>query len=384
MSKNRNQHYVPRCYLRPFCSAKNKQAIELYNVDNDKYVPNAPLKSQCSKSYFYGKDDDVEENIQHIEGTYSSILRRILADTYVLTESDKIFLVKFWLFQYHRTDAKARQSVALAADFAQATGFSEEENDFDKTQAISEGLKMFADNENIMVDLKVRLLKNKTKTAFITSDDPAILSNRWYELDARPNLYSFGGGMHSSGVVILLPLTPKIMLIGFDGDVYSIPHKNGWASVKNESDVAAFNQHQHLNYFENLYCVDEENYKITCSALSSATNVKKQYKYAREYMVEEAANPGARLVAVLDGEVRYVEATEEIAKQCGSAMIRNRRVRCKLDRWPLILKFRKKGTVYSSGTYSGYYRRHHAYLEMSRNPYKEFVVENSAIQTKSV
>ena len=55
MASNKNQHFVPRCYLREFTHKSENKAITVYNIDRKKCIPKAPVKNQCSKDYFYGK-----------------------------------------------------------------------------------------------------------------------------------------------------------------------------------------------------------------------------------------------------------------------------------------------------------------------------------------
>lgn len=49
MAANKNQHFVPRCYLRPFTMDEGDAAIHVFNLDRRKLIPNAPVKNQCSE-----------------------------------------------------------------------------------------------------------------------------------------------------------------------------------------------------------------------------------------------------------------------------------------------------------------------------------------------
>lgn len=71
MASNKNQHYVPQCYLRQFAAGNSASAINLFNIDREKFINCAPLKNQCSKSYFYGDDLELEKALQPIEGCYA-------------------------------------------------------------------------------------------------------------------------------------------------------------------------------------------------------------------------------------------------------------------------------------------------------------------------
>jgi hypothetical protein len=109
---------------------------------------------------------------------------------------------------------------------------------------------------HVIDDLKFCLIKNKTKRPFITSDDPAILTNRWHLEDRRTRGRSFG--LHKAGAITLLPLTPRLLFLGYDGDVYSIPHNQGVVETKSERDIIAYNQHQFLNCRANIFVKEAE------------------------------------------------------------------------------------------------------------------------------
>src|SRR5439155_750653 len=66
MATNKNQHFVPRCYLRPFTLDSGGLAITLLNIDRMKFVEGAPVKHQCSGDYFYGEDLALEKAHQMI------------------------------------------------------------------------------------------------------------------------------------------------------------------------------------------------------------------------------------------------------------------------------------------------------------------------------
>jgi len=369
MPANKNQHFVPRCYLRAFCNVDNEKAIALFNVKRKLFIPNAPLRKQCTKNYFYGNDFRLEENIQKVEREYSMVLKKVRENGYILQKSDAVFLIKFWLFQYFRTDAAAQQLVDIASEFADLMELPEEENEFDQRKATLEHLQMFQEQRYHMNDLKVRLFKNNSVNAFITSDDPAIFANKWYQMDPRPNRRLFGGGLKSAGAIILLPLTPRILFIAFDGDVYSIPHVNGWVKNKSAKDVSAINQHQHLNYHKNLYCVDQPNSNIAQLEIERSLNKRPSPKYKTDFMVEhDAIDENREVVAILEDGKHYVQATEEEAKKVGESLFRNRRVRPVLDSWPTALKPRRKGIVCSNGSYGGYLRKLHAQISVTKEP----------------
>ncbi len=369
MADNTNQHYVHKGYLRPFCTSEGENSIALFNVSRQMYIPTASLKGECSKRYFYGKDPWYEGHMQKIEGHYNEVIRKIKTVGYSLEESDRKFLLRFWLFQHSRTEARAKEAVEMGNIFADAIDLPPEENDFDQDNAIRAALENFLYYKDQLDDLKTRLIKNKTKHAFVTSDDPAVLCNRWYTTDSRPKKYNFGGGLGSSGTTLILPLTPDLLFIAFDGDVYNLTHKKNWASITSVQDVSAFNQQQHLNCINNIYCVDAFNGVIAESESKHTMSTRSSDKYAFEYMVEEEKSiNGGRLMAILEDGTRLVDASEQEAREIGKAMVTHRRIFPIPLNWPSILKFRPKGSVYTNGTYGGFMRRFHTEKEMIDQP----------------
>ncbi len=113
MATNKNQHFVPRYHLRPFTLGSEDAAINLFNLDCKKLIPNAPVKNQCSKDYFYCKNERLEKAIQLIESGYSQALRDLIQNYRTLTESNKIVFKIFWLFQHLRTEAAAMRTVQM-------------------------------------------------------------------------------------------------------------------------------------------------------------------------------------------------------------------------------------------------------------------------------
>jgi hypothetical protein len=53
-------------------------AIHLFNIDRSLFVAKAPVKNQCSRDYFYGEDELLEQALQATEGAYARGLSEIL------------------------------------------------------------------------------------------------------------------------------------------------------------------------------------------------------------------------------------------------------------------------------------------------------------------
>lgn len=251
MATNKNQHFVPRCYLRPFTLEAEGLAISLFNLDRKKLIKNAPVKNQCSGDYFYGTDEQLEGAIQLIESGFSRAMREFSHTSNRLIEAHKYIFRTFWIFQHLRTEAAAMRAVQFAESTRNIAELPPDEFSLSIKEAVQITCRTFASSMHVIDDLKFCIFKNKTDIPFITSDNPAVLTNKWrLDKDRSPGL-SFGMG--SAGMIAILPLTPKLLFLGYDGDVYNIPTDRGVVEIKNPRDAIALNRHQFLNCAANVY-----------------------------------------------------------------------------------------------------------------------------------
>src|SRR5262249_5330903 len=88
MPQNKLQHYVPKCHLRPFCLDSGGSAINLYNIARDRLIEGAPIKGQCARDYFYGKDRVLERALQEPEGAYAAIVDKAANDPGSITSME--------------------------------------------------------------------------------------------------------------------------------------------------------------------------------------------------------------------------------------------------------------------------------------------------------
>src|SRR2546425_1225823 len=100
MATNKNQHFVPRCYLRAFTLDSANSAINLFNIDRMKFVERAPVKHQCSGDYFYGESLALENALQATEGSHATAVREILTPGFTLTDTHRDVLRRFWLLTH--------------------------------------------------------------------------------------------------------------------------------------------------------------------------------------------------------------------------------------------------------------------------------------------
>lgn len=360
MATNKNQHFVPRCYLRPFTLDSANAAINLFNIDRLRFIEGAPVKHQCSGDYFYGEDLGLEKALQFTEGAYAAVLRDILKPGYSLTDSHRDLLRRFWLLQHMRTEAASKRTVEMTAAMEGVIGSKAHGFRFDIREAVQTAMRGFTKHMDMLDDLKICILRNRTSIPFVTSDDPAVLTNRWYLEDRRTKGASFG--LQSAGNLMLLPLSPKVMCLGYDGDVYSVPHESGWVDVRHDMDAQAFNQHQYLNCRANIFVHDSAHAKGVHDAFSRVASLRPNARHMIHYAVFDGSE---------GGHDRYRVVDHALAGDHQKALIHTQAVHAHPSAWPKQLQWRPKGTVFTNGTGVGYVRRAWAESDFHRGFRKE-------------
>lgn len=347
MASNKNQHFVPRCYLKPFTLDGAGIAINLFNIDRCKSIPCTPVKNQCSRDYFYGKDLYLERALQLTEGIYAKQLSAIQQPNYLLNDEHRKFLLRFLLLQHLRTEAASKRSVEMFLGMENTLGESAPTESFKLSirEAVIMAMRAFVTNMHMLDDLKVCLIRNRTSVRFITSDDPAIITNRWHFEDDRA--FGKSPGLSSSGLIAFLPLTPEILCIAYDGDVYSIPHSGGWVIVKNERDIYSFNLHQYLNCRANIYFQDWQDAKQVESKFDEAATLRLPVRYRINYAIFDGESDGHQVFKVVEKD--KIPSHEK-------ALIHTQVLYPVPNRWPSQIKYRRNGSIYTNGTGIGYVR----------------------------
>ena len=222
MPANKLQHYVPRCYLRAFCEDDAGAAINLFNVARQVAIRGAPAKGQCAKPYFYGKDGELEKALQGPEGIYADCIRRAKVDPTKLTIQDMQSLRSLMMLQLFRSAAWMERQMDFFGAQRQlleaegATNELLEHLSVTHAEALDHAMDAFQTTRGHVADLDLCLFVNQTRLEFITSDDPAVHTNRYH---AQKGLLG-GSGFRSSGAMIFMPLTPTLLLAAFDRHVY--------------------------------------------------------------------------------------------------------------------------------------------------------------------
>lgn len=346
MAENKNQHFVPRCYLKPFSQNGDGKAINVLNVDTIRHYPWAPLKNQCSRDYFYGRDPDRERAIKMMEDMYASILSRVTRIGYELNSKDSVNLLRFWLFQYLRTEEASRRYAKLTEDMMYMIDPKKIDFRLEMQRAVDNALDIFVKFLDRLDDLKICLVSNATCIPFVTSDDPAVMTNEYF-LARRPSkILSFG--LSASGLLVFLPLTPKIFMIGYDGDVYRIPKTGGWIRITQPDEVHALNEHQFLKCRANIYFRDSKDVELVASSFRSVSSLRINRTHRLTYLELSESGGGAEIYRTID---------RANAKDHGRHLVHMQAVYPQPSRWPGLLEWRRDGVGYSDGSAAGFIRK---------------------------
>jgi hypothetical protein len=343
MAGHKNQHYVPRCLLKPFSLSAEGKAINLYNIASDRLIPSARLKGQCAKSYLYGEDGKLEKILATIEGSFAATRARVIAGSNA--EQDRRDLNFFTYLQLRRTETAA---VRLAESYAMMD--ANLPTDVappmpSGRQLILQSLSFCLDTRHDIEDLKVRIIENQSKVDFVISDDPSIMTNRY----AKQKLQGASFGVSSSGVFFVLPLAPRFAVICYDGLVYSLPGlKDGRLYLRNASDVEALNELEQLKASANIYF----------SKWEDRDYVRERFLAAKDRRPTEWCSI-THLVPVGQDktEERYREGTIEEAKKAGRSLMQMSFKYPEPSLWFFPLKYRNKPKTFYEGTGVGHVRK---------------------------
>jgi len=274
--KKKNNHFVPRSYLRRFCSASERQ-IGLYNIRSDRELEGAPIKSQCSRDYFYTKDPAHEDRFSEIEAEQVRLLNEITA-SFALPPAgsdDRKLLDTCLMFQAGRTASAVAHSNHMANEFGKAMLYhhyarSEQKDILEflprvkisVVNAVFDSIRQHVLMTPLVEDLDCTLLVNRTGEDFLTSDHPVVQCN-CLPMSSYPDR---GIGFASRGLIVLYPISPRAILLWSDAEVYRVASEGGVLAVSNARDVIDLNLAQFMGADENVYFSERRRVQETINA----------------------------------------------------------------------------------------------------------------------
>ena len=242
-------HYVPRFYLNRFASKAKR--INIYNLGGEFFKEDISLREQCRRPNYY-LDSNIEKALSLMEEEAAKAFRDIteqqtskLPEPVLLFIGVKLLRTPSSVKTREVLQEKLLQNLTsvhpLPKEFELAIGRISHENLPVYNLMLVDGIV------DAIRDLKFLVLKC-IDNVFITSDNPVVKYNQYYER-AR-GIGTTGVGQ--KGLQILLPLSPSHLLVLYDGNIYDYvkSHK------LNERDIDSINTFQILSAETNVYFSD--------------------------------------------------------------------------------------------------------------------------------
>lgn len=282
MPDNKSHHYVPRFYLRNF--SRSGKSIDLFNIDSQRQIKNAPIKGQCCRDYFYGKSPENEKSLSAAEGEVAQLFR-------LINEQVRLphnYTAGHLLLCFHIATQAGRTQYAADTVNALTDGMMREhlKHDPSVTQDMLAQVRFGYDNPAListaqgalsfplLMDLECRMLLAPRGTEFITSDNPVVMYNQFmmWRTDGSNT------GIASKGLQIFFPIWPFLTLVMYDRDVYHFGSaRSAPVHLASAIDVHELNMLQVASATKNVY------------TFTSAANIFKVTRDAAKYRRKKKA-----------------------------------------------------------------------------------------------
>ncbi|EPL7676995.1 DUF4238 domain-containing protein [Elizabethkingia anophelis] len=257
MAKKKRHHYVPKFYLRRFSINEEGIFLGLYNINNERFIQNAPLKRQAYENYLYGEDDEIENALADMEGNISQMFN-FWTDENLLypppPESNGFKLLKrFILYQAFRIP-KSGNDIMDKLNDALKTVLKEfkpdlwddiKDGSFVHESPVLFGLANAIENEHLLDYLDCKFLVNYSLLPFITSDAPVVFYNQLME---QTENYMGATALVAKGLQIFYPIHPRLMICLYDSNVYEFGNNcDNYCSTESIDEVHQLNGLQLIN-----------------------------------------------------------------------------------------------------------------------------------------
>jgi hypothetical protein len=277
-------------------------------------------------------------------------------------------LKTFMVLQYARTEAAVDQVRAFLEGASSVTlqGKTVEDRkkpDLSHGGLVRRSLKQFQWMLPYTRDLKFCIFKNRTPVPFITSDNPLIFTNRLYAQKMGRDDW----GVANAGMLMFLPLSPRLVACCYDAGMYIVDHIKGFADVKKATDVLAFNEMQYTNADQNVYFPDPQSADRISQEFSEIWHLRPTEK-VRIIEFEPAEIRNGKVI-----RYRRIEPGTE-APHTKEKLVLHQTPRPLLAHWPSGIPFRQKRVAYSDGSAIGYVRNPEWLKRSSRKRYEKSVL----------
>ena len=243
----KQHHYVPASYLRRFASKLKR--INIFNLNRRIPREDVSIKDQCRKPNYYG-DQSIEDALRDLETEAGSAINHLISHP---EQSLSPTILHFVAIQRVRTPVSVNSADVMLKKMFQLTA-STGDNDPDlMASTIGEFvtpavvLSIADEVANAIADLNFRVLSHP-EDIFITSDNPVFFYNQYCEQAQNTGI----AGATRIGLQIFIPLSPRHLLMLFDGGTYDYIKSR----TLTDSDIEALNGLQIISADRNVYFND--------------------------------------------------------------------------------------------------------------------------------
>jgi len=263
MPANKDQHFVPKHYLRQFQIPGKEKQICAARIEPLKLIVPCGIEGQCQEDYFYREDGNLDDLLRESEKDLAPILLRV-SEFGIFDRKDLTALQMLAVILHIRTrkniehqkllprriaDEVIRNAIATGELPPPEGGWKPEMMDFSgvaggimKASAIPCWLEMRT--------LECKVLRAYSGSFFITSDHPVVMLNQLFS--AKDNFRSFVG-FSRSGFQLLLPISPQFALFFYDPKIYKVGSRRERIVEISIDDVSIANSLQVQNAERCIY-----------------------------------------------------------------------------------------------------------------------------------
>jgi hypothetical protein len=264
MADKKKQHFVSQFYLKLF--SNREPVINVFNIK--RFLPilkPASIRNQCCEDYFYGEDLTTDNALTELENVVAPMLKEIIEKQQLPNKMSKeyVHVLFFILSQHNRTkhsgEAYDEETNKILKIMAQ---------DRPEVSSALEHWRIVAKNPTALplygvatawvlaVDLEAKVICNRSREPFVTSDHPVVYYNQYMENCKTESCTGLG----SRGLQIFFPISPRVMLHLYDPGVYKVgSSKDGFCEIYSDAEARKMNELQWLNALENVYYSNEVN-----------------------------------------------------------------------------------------------------------------------------
>jgi hypothetical protein len=223
-----NHHYVPVFYLAHFASQPRR--INICNLRTEQFYKDGSLRDQCYGRKLHGDTDELEDVLGDLEGIVAPTVSGIV-ERNQLPQPGSVEMQKLMFFIALQTSRTPTNAGSMAEGFNKMLRLAKIPEDltddygqhafFQLKDAVRMSIETSLAVSTYWSDLSLHLVVNTGRPLFVTSDNPSVVYNQYYEhLKGRGTT-----GAIKKGLMIFVPISPTHVILLYDGEVYKVGQK---------------------------------------------------------------------------------------------------------------------------------------------------------------